>query len=100
VYIAKRACYMMYTVYISTGSVFQIMNALATDRGNIKRLILYIGCLYINGFVSATNNSFVFVTIIQASFIGLRAIISYVLAFQYLYSSIDILLDINDNVSS
>ena len=74
---------MIYTVYISTGTVFQIMNALATDRGNMKRKILYIGCLYINGFVSATNNSFVFVTIIKVSFIGLRAIIFYVLDFQY-----------------
>ena len=34
--IAKQACYMMYTVYISTRTVFQIMNALATDRGNMK----------------------------------------------------------------
>ena len=36
---------MMYTVYISIRTVFQIMNALATDRGNTKSLILYIGCL-------------------------------------------------------
>jgi hypothetical protein len=67
-----------------------MMNALVTDRGNMKSYILYIGCLYINGFVTATNHSFVFVTFIQVSFIGLRAIIFYVLSFQYLYSSIDI----------
>ena len=90
---------MMYAVYISTGTVFQIMNALATDRRNMKSLTLYIGCLYINGFVSATNNGFVFVNIIKVSFIGLGAIVFYVLAFQYLYSLIDILLEINDNVS-
>ena len=79
-----------------------MMNALATDtdRGNMKRLMLYIGCLNINDFVSSTNSSFVFVTILKVSFIGLRAIIFYVLAFQYLYSSLDSLLDINDNVSS
>ncbi len=55
---------------------------------------------YRNGFAFAKINSFVFVTIIKVSCIGLRAIIFYVLAFQYLYSSIDILLDINNNVSS
>ena len=37
-------------------------------------------------------------TITNVSFTGHRAIIFYVLAFQYLYSSIDILLDINNMV--
>ena len=30
---------MMYTVYISTGTVFQIMNALITARGDHEELI-------------------------------------------------------------
>ena len=51
--------------------------------------------MYINGFVFATNNSFVFVTSIKVSFICFRAIMFNVLAFHYSYSSNDILLDIN-----
>ena len=76
------------------------MNALSTDRGTcgVKDYTLVV-CI-LNGFVFVTSNSFVFVTIIKVSFIGLRAIIFYVLFFQYLYSSIDILLGIHNIVSS
>ena len=41
-----------------------------------------------------------YLCIIKVSLVGLRAKIFYVLAFQYLYSSIDILLDINNYVPS
>ena len=82
-YIAKRVCYMLYTVYISTGTVSHIMNAWVTDRGNMLSYRLYIGPLYINDFVCATNNSFVYVTIIRVLFIGLRAIIFDVLVITF-----------------
>jgi len=74
---------MIYTVYISIGTVSQIMNALVTDRGNMQSSRLFIGCRYINGIVSVTNNSFVLVTIIKVSFFGLRAIIFDVISFHY-----------------